>query len=170
MAFQLGVLALLLAVSRIRGWSIRQLGLHVSWRLTAIGILLFPLAATILVTFTALVLSCVPSSFNNPSPRVVGLSLTTIFAFSIINSLFEETLVCGYIIQRLATKGAAVAICFSAFVRFLYHTYQGPVSLVSLPMGLMFGYLFWRYRQLWPLIVAHSAMDFLSLLLRAEKL
>jgi membrane protease YdiL (CAAX protease family) len=169
-ASEVAVLGFVVWISRVRGWSIRELGLHPSWRLTAIGMLLFPATVIILVGSGVAIRSLVPSSFNHPHVRVIGLSLPSIFAVSIINPLFEETLVCGYIIQRLVKKGAGVAITLSAFVRFLYHTHQGPFSIGTLLMGFMFGYLFWRYRELWPLIVAHSLVDFLGLLLLAGKL
>ena len=162
-AFEIAVLAIVVWIGRIRGWSIQQLGLQPSWRLTAMGILLFFLIFILLAPFILVVHRFVPDSFYHPPTRILSLSLATIFATGIINPLFEETLVCGYIIQRLANKGAVVAITFSAVVRFLCHTYQGPPALVLLATGFLFGYIFWRYRQLWPLIVCHSLVDFIGL-------
>jgi membrane protease YdiL (CAAX protease family) len=169
-AIQLAILGFVVLISTIRGWSIRQLGLHPSWRQTAMGILLFPAMVIILLAVNAGIHGLAPSSFNHPHDLPIGLSLVGILATSIINPLFEETLVCGYIIQRLAKNGAVVAITFSAFVRFLYHTHLGPSSLGILLTGFMFGYLYWRYRELWPLIIAHSLVDLLGLLLLAGKL
>jgi len=170
-ASELAVLGLIVWISRIRGWSIRELGLHPSWRLTLMGLLLYAGTFVVIATFITAMGSFAPSFFNRP-PLVstVGVSVPAIVAISLINPLFEETLVCGYVIQRLAKKGATVAIVFSTLVRFLYHTYQGPFSVVALLIGFIFGYLFWRYRELWPLIVAHFLMDFLSLLLLAGKI
>jgi membrane protease YdiL (CAAX protease family) len=170
LAFQLTVLGFVLWVGRVRGWSIRQLGLNPSWLLTGMGLVVFLATVLVNIAFLAAVDFFEPSLFNHPPIRADGLSLAGIFAISIINPLFEETLVCGYIIQRLAKNGAGAAITLSAFVRFLYHTYQGPFSLAALTMGFVFGYIFWRYRQLWPLIVAHSLMDFLGLLHLAGKI
>jgi len=49
-------------------------------------------------------------------------------------------------------------------VRLLYHLYQGPIGvLTAVPMGLLYGYLYSRTRQLWPLIVAHSLLELIAL-------
>jgi CAAX protease family protein len=162
--FDFVVLTLMAWIGKIRGWSIRQFGLYISWRLTAVGILVVALLALIFVPFSFLIHTLVPSSFYHPPPRVTNLSLATICAVSITNPLFEETLLCGYVIQRLAKCGGLLAITLSAFVRFLCHTYEGPLAVWPLAVGFVFGYIFWRYRQLWPLIVAHSLIDLVGLL------
>jgi uncharacterized protein len=164
-ALQLAIFGFVVLLGTIRGWSIRQLGLNPSWRLTAMGILVFLAIAIVLRALGVAISWLAPSSSNHPSDVAIGLSFVGILATCIINPLFEETLVCGYIVQRLANKGAVLAISFSAFVRFLCHIHLGPSSLGPLVMGFMFGYLYWRYRQLWPLIVAHSLIDLLGLLL-----
>lgn len=169
-ASQLAIFGFVVWVSRVRGWSIRQLGLHPSSRLTAMGVLLFPAIVIILIGIGVSVRSLVPSSFTHPPTVPVGLSFVGIVATIIINPVFEETLVCGYIIKRLANNGAAVAITLSAVVRFLYHIGNGPSSIGIFLMGFIFGYLYWRYRELWPLIIAHSLVDFLYLLLIAGKI
>jgi membrane protease YdiL (CAAX protease family) len=169
-AIELAIFGFVVLISTIRGWSIRQLGLRPSWRLTAMGILLFPAMVIILLAVSASIHRLAPSFLNHPHDVPIGLSLVGILATSIINPLVEETLVCGYIIQRLAKKGAGAAITVSAFVRLLYHTHLGPSSLGTLLMGFIFGYLFWRNRELWPLIIAHSLIDLLGLLLLAGKI
>lgn len=164
-AIQLAIFGFVVLLGTIRGWSTRDLGLRPTWRLTAMGILLFPVIAILFFGLSIAAYRLAPSAFNHPHDVAVGLSFVGILATIVVNPVFEETLVCGYIIQRLANKGALVAISFSAFIRFLYHTNLGPSSLGSLLMGLIFAYLFWRYRQLWPLIVAHSLIDLVGLLL-----
>jgi len=49
-------------------------------------------------------------------------------------------------------------------VRLLYHLYQGPIGvLTAVPMGLLYGYIYSRTRQLWPMIVAHVLLIIVSL-------
>jgi membrane protease YdiL (CAAX protease family) len=163
-AIQLAVLGFVFWISRVRDWSIRELGVRPGWRLTIIGILLFPALVIILLSVGAGIIMLVPNSVHHRPSVSIGLSFVGILATGIINPLFEEVLVCGYVIERLAKKGAGVAISFSAVVRFLCHVHLGVFSLGALVMGFAFGYLFWRYRQLWPLIIAHSLVDFLALL------
>jgi membrane protease YdiL (CAAX protease family) len=83
----------------------------------------------------------------------------------VVNSFFEEIVVTGYVVSALAKHGAAFAISASTLLRFLYHTYQGPLGTLSiLPMGLLYAAVFWRWRNLWPMLVAHSIMNSFSLL------
>ena len=71
----------------------------------------------------------------------------------------------GYIITALTqTRGMWTAINVSTGMRMLYHLYQGPTGiLISVPMGLLFGYAYARTRMLWPLIFAHVLIDIIGL-------
>ena len=63
----------------------------------------------------------------------------------------------------MSAQGAALDITASTLLRFLYHLYQGPLASISiLPLGLLFGAVFWRWRSVWPLIVAHTIANLLS--------
>jgi hypothetical protein len=87
-------------------------------------------------------------------------------AFIVVNSIFEELAVTGYIVTALSSDGPALAITASALVRFLYHLYHGPIaSLAILPLGLLFAMAFWRWRNALPLISAHTIANVISLLL-----
>ena len=90
--------------------------------------------------------------------------------FLIGNAAFEELAVTGFVIASLAEKGAAIAVTASALLRFAYHLYQGPLSAVSvIPLGFLLGALFWRARNLWPLIVAHALADVVVFVLSAYR-
>ena len=88
-----------------------------------------------------------------------------VFLVSIVNGIFEELFVAGYIITALtARRGMWMAINVSVVVRLLYHLYQGPIGVLTIvPMGLLYGYVYSRTRQLWPLIVAHVLIDIIGL-------
>lgn len=46
----------------------------------------------------------------------------------------------------------------------LFHLPFGINAVVTIfAIGLIFGFVCWRWRQLWPLIVAHSLLDMLAL-------
>ena len=56
------------------------------------------------------------------------------------------------------------AVNVSTVVRLLYHVYQGPIGVITIvPMGLLFGFVYARTRQLWPLIFAHVLIDIIGL-------
>ena len=80
--------------------------------------------------------------------------------------IYEEVLLVGYIIEALkGKKGIVFATNISVLFRFLCHLYQGPMAAINIiPMGLLFAYVYNRWEKLFPLIVAHSILDFIGLL------
>jgi len=101
-------------------------------------------------------------SYPAADPKV---SMQLVFLTSTVNGIFEELFVAGYIITALsATRGMWTAINVSTVVRLLYHLYQGPLGVVIIvPLGLLYGYVYARTRQLWPLILAHVLIDIIGL-------
>jgi membrane protease YdiL (CAAX protease family) len=96
---------------------------------------------------------------------VITANPAAMVLFIVVNSFFEEMIVTGYMVTALSREGAALAITTSTLLRFLYHLYQGPLASISiLPLGLLFGAVFWRWRNLWPLIVAHTVANLVVLM------
>ncbi len=163
---QLGFLSWFL---RIRGWTLEKFGLSFSWSGTAFGLVL--LACTLALTMGAQ--SAAQFIFDYDieaaaarAPKVdPALSMQLVFLVSVVNGIFEELFVAGYIITSLtARRGMWVAINVSVVVRLLYHLYQGPIGIMTVvPMGLLFGYAYARTHQLWPLVVAHVLVDIVAL-------
>ena len=92
------------------------------------------------------------------------LTWPILIVLTLINPLYDELFAVAYNLRALEGSGAAFAITFSAMVRFICHLDQGPISAVTiLPLGLIFGFVYWRWRVLWPLVVAHGMMDFMGL-------
>ena len=65
-------------------------------------------------------------------------------------------------------SGAAFAITISTLIRFVCHLDQGPIAINMLPLGVIFAFVFWRWRLLWPLVVAHGVIDLLGLMPQAQ--
>jgi membrane protease YdiL (CAAX protease family) len=93
------------------------------------------------------------------------VSMQLVFLTSTVNGIFEELFVAGYIITALReSRGTWVAINVSTVVRLLYHLYQGPMAVITIiPLGMLFGFVYARTRQLWPLIMAHVLIDIVGL-------
>jgi membrane protease YdiL (CAAX protease family) len=86
---------------------------------------------------------------------------------AIQNGFAEEALVIGYLLTRLRQLrvGPWIAIFMAAVLRGSYHLYQGYGGFVgNAIMGIIFGFVFLRWRRLWPLIVAHSLIDTVALI------
>ena len=78
------------------------------------------------------------------------------------NGIVEEVLVLGYLLRRLSQLGWSPyrALVLAAAVRGSYHLYQGFGGFAAnFVMGLVFGYLFLRWKRVMPFIIAHTLMD-----------
>lgn len=78
------------------------------------------------------------------------------------NGLLEEVLVAGYLLHRLRQLGWSDgrALAVSSVIRGSYHLYQGLGGFAgNLIMGVIFGWLYQRWRRTTPLFVAHTLMD-----------
>ncbi len=144
MAYEVVVFAVLIGFLHVRGWTLDRLGFGGGMKDTLIGL--------------ALVLA-VPYEFSHHS------SLPTVIAISIVNPIFEETFVCGYVMSALKKRtGVWNAISISVAIRLLYHLYQGAAAFITIvPFGVILAYWFARTGRLWPVIVAHIIADFIAL-------
>jgi membrane protease YdiL (CAAX protease family) len=78
------------------------------------------------------------------------------------NGLLEEVVVLGYLLTRLRQLGVspAGAIAISAVVRGSYHLYQGLGGFFgNAIMGVIFAFLFLRWRRAAPMVIAHTLID-----------
>lgn len=146
---------------RSRGWSPSDFGFSMSRRAT--------LAALGLFAGTTVVSSVAYLAMSSSTDLLKGWSQTPVhftaapalmLLFLVINSFFEEIFVAGYLIEATPAGEAFFAVSLSALVRLLYHTYQGPLAIVTiLPVGLIFAAAYLKWRNLWPLVLAHTAMN-----------
>ena len=78
------------------------------------------------------------------------------------NGLLEEVLVIGYLLTRLRRLDVSPfwAVIIAAVLRGSYHLYQGFGGFAgNAVMGLIFGFLFLRWRRATPMIIAHTLID-----------
>jgi len=156
----------------LRGWTLEKFGLRVTVRTMGGGILLA--AGTLaLWYFVQIVASygvdmvAAQQMYPKVSPK---LDLQLVFLTSVVNGTYEELFVAGYVITVLAgARGIWTAVNVSTGIRVLYHLYQGTLGVISIvPMGLLYGYVYVRTRQLWPLILAHILVDVVGLALSTQ--
>jgi membrane protease YdiL (CAAX protease family) len=158
--YELVVLALVfLYIGRIRGWSFASFGFQISWKWTGLGVLLFVPAELLFVLRWMIV-----------SPNTAGLlagqmALPIIIFNSIINGICEELMEVGYIIKMTERYGMWSAIFISALIRTGLHAYQGAAGMACIAViGVTFGLVYWKLRQLWPMVVAHILIDIIGFL------
>jgi membrane protease YdiL (CAAX protease family) len=84
---------------------------------------------------------------------------------SLANGFAEELVTRGYLIPQFEklTNSTAAAVLISTLLFAGYHVYQGPYGVLSAgAFGFTCSLVFCRTRRLWPLVVAHAAMDYLA--------
>lgn len=169
LAYEIAVGVVLALFLRIRGWTWKRLGLEPQWRDPLWALALLFVTYTAYYVLSLAVVSVWPGFYQlavNTHLVAAHIGWPILTAISIVNPVFEEVLLCGYVVAALKDKaGAGVAINVSAGIRLLCHLYQGPVGVMSLvPEGLVFATWFARTGRLWPLILAHALQDLLGLL------
>ncbi len=156
--------ALTLGLLKARGWKLSDLlPIKPAWSGLFAGLAL--LAAYRVIS---IVVYIVLSGINGGPLAAInyGNQLTPLgaIASSVDAAFIEELITLGYVLHVLKDKGAFYAITASTFIRLAVHLSQGPVELaVVVPMGILFGILYWRNRNLWPLLVAHGLFTLITL-------
>lgn len=165
-AVLIGVLGLFL---HMRDWTPTRLGLTARWSDVLWSVVL--LVAVSLVVYGAWQgLSHVsPDLMKTPTKVALepsALSPLSVAAVVIVNPLFEELFVAGYVIAALKdVRSATFAINVSVAIRLLYHLALGAPGVVAIiPLGLIFGYWLVRTGRLWPVIGAHMLMNLAAFL------
>lgn len=165
--YEVLALAVVVWIGHLRGWSFKTFGLHVSWKLTGFGLLLFGFAAL------AIEAIAVPAGMFDPARQtgamVGAVSLPCTLFFLLTNPFFEEAIETGYFVRVLQRFGMWPAVLASACFRASLHTFFGFKGVLFLfGFGLVFALAYWQWRQLWPLVVAHLLVDVQVILLMRQ--
>jgi membrane protease YdiL (CAAX protease family) len=170
--FELAVMAILAMFLRARGWTLERLGIRPTAQDSIVGVGIFIGYYLAYVVLVMAVVAVWPRFAQIAiSTHLVGgrLEWPAMLAVSLVNPVFEEVFVCGYVVAALKERrGITTAINVSAGIRVFCHFYQGAVGVVGIvPMALIFAYWFARTGRLWPLIVAHALDDLLGLAMQS---
>lgn len=167
LALKLLYLGLILWIGRIRGWSVSTFGWRISWKGTAAGVLLFLLVTIVKISVVVSLSAIHP---EQPGFAIAGLTLPVIVLLTLINPFFEEVLEAGYFIHSLQRYGVWIVVVAGGLFRGILHVYQGFNGAAAIFVGgLIISFAYWRWRQLWPLVVAHCLDDFVGLLYLASR-
>jgi membrane protease YdiL (CAAX protease family) len=157
--YEVIALLIILHILRIRNWKLADFNLDFTFKMFWIGILIM-----FIRDFIAIIGFKLFEFFNvvhESTPRHVQYRLESnwigLSLIIIVNSVYEEFILVGYFFKRLEKYHIAIVIGLSTLIRLSYHTYQGWMGLLMIiPTGLVFGYYYYRYKKLWPLIIAHG--------------
>ncbi|MBE7490412.1 MAG: CPBP family intramembrane metalloprotease [Planctomycetes bacterium] len=84
---------------------------------------------------------------------------TVMMVSLVLNSVMEELVWRGYVMQRLIRLGASttLAVVVSSGLFASYHLYQGPNAVgVIFIWGVIYALVFRLCRSIWPLVIAHT--------------
>jgi membrane protease YdiL (CAAX protease family) len=163
----MAILGIVLWIGHLRGWSLTTFGSQISWKNTGAGILLFIVVALAMAAIDASLAHIIHA--QSPQITAKDLTLPFIILLSLVNPVFEEVLEAAYLIHVLKRFGMWPAFLASGLLRGVLHIYQGTLGAIALfTFGIIFALVYCRWRQLWPLIVAHALDDFLGLIMLAH--
>jgi membrane protease YdiL (CAAX protease family) len=162
--FTVAAFGVLVWIGNLRGWPLSKLGVRISWVGTGGGILLAVVSYA--VSYMVWTKSAVIIHSLHPKVIVAALAVPVVVLSQIINSVFEEVVEAGYFVHTFSRFGMWPAILVSASLRTLYHVpWVGIAGLLGIFLSaLIFAFVYWRWRQLWPLVLAHLLRNFYFLL------
>jgi len=168
--YQVSVAPVIMYILWERGWRWLDFSVQVTPRGSlqgfALAIAAFALSkAGFLLTSSVATASVSPTMVAAPVATGMVAMGGMLFA-AVVKAIFEELLVCGYVVQSLRGRfGIALAVNASIALRMSFHLYQGPGAFLSFALfGLVFTLFYIRTGRLWPLIVAHAALEAVQLL------
>ena len=161
------ILSVLVPFLFIRNWRLKDLNLHFSLRLVGVAFLLI-IARNILSNLSYKAFSILPFFTPELEKAVTvkwSITIYSLIPMLVVNSLFEESIVVGYLFKRLEKVSGVLVILISILIRQVYHLYQGPITFfVIIPTGLVFALYYWKYQHLTPLIIAHGLSNLFTYL------
>jgi hypothetical protein len=153
--FQIVALVLVALIACSRGWSIREFGFRASWKLAGIGC---GLALLVAVAFVGL-------GFDRIFAFKGSIGVLTLLVLSVANSVFEEAIEVGYLTRVLSHYGMWTTVLASTSLRVFLHVHGGIQGMLGcLVLGIVYGCIYWRYRQLLPLVLPHAVLTAIALI------
>lgn len=151
-------------ILRARGWKLRDFGLQPSMPLTIAGVALYIVATTIIAGINLLFIAIAGNDPGDATTPIARATWPAVMLLLAIDPLYEETFEVAYNARATESNGVAFGVTLSAVVRLICHAYQGPIApLTILPLGIIFALVYWKWRRVWPLAVAHGVAGWFAL-------
>jgi membrane protease YdiL (CAAX protease family) len=95
----------------------------------------------------------------------IHITWIVLIVFMALNAFYEEIVYMGYGFNLWAAKyGPRTAVLLSILARLVVHTYQGTEHILPIALWAVIFGLWYRYhRAVWPLILAHTMIDLISM-------
>ncbi len=157
--YEVIMLTIIACFLKYRQWTYKDFNLDFSIKMVGVAILLVIIRETTgaFITKSLIGLNILnPETLHDPSIALQS-NIVSMALIAVVNSIYEEILLIGYLFRRFEKYHPAVVIAISFVVRASYHTYQGWMNMpMVFVLALVFGIYYIRYKKLWPLIIAHG--------------
>jgi CAAX protease family protein len=161
---EIGLAVFALGYLRIRGHALRGLLPSPTLRGTLVGGGLFLLVLLLASAAQSLLALGLPALREAGNVMQVAASPLMIVAMSLVNGLYEEVFLLGFLQAALARTERHFAVGAVLLLRLSYHLYQGPGGAAYvITFGAVLGYYYLRTGKLWPAVAAHVIADIVAL-------
>lgn len=161
---EIGMAVFALAYLRVRGHHLHGLIPAPTLRGTVAGGWLYLLVLALASAVQSLMALGMPALREHADIIQVAASPTMILAMSMVNAVYEEAFLLGFLQAALARTERHFAVGAVLLLRLSYHLYQGPVGVAFAAIfGAVIGYYYLRTRKLWPAVAAHIIADVVAL-------
>jgi CAAX protease family protein len=144
-------------ILRARRWSAADLGIGISMPSTIAGAALFVAANVTIAGSYALFRAITGTDPAAATTPVASVSWPALLLFLLVDPIFEETFEVAYNMRATAKDGVVFGVTLTTLLRVVRYGFQGPVVIFTiLPLGIVFGLVYWKWRRVWPLVVAHG--------------
>jgi membrane protease YdiL (CAAX protease family) len=167
LVYEILVSAIALGFLYLRGYKLwKQIGFALTIRSVGLSVALFFATQAAYIGLWMLVSVCLRGSRLPMAEYVFSVTLPYALAIALINPLFEEAFLLGYLFDKLQEKSVWIFLSVTTLIRVAGHLYQGWVGIISiLPMAIIFAAVYRKSRNLMPFYLSHAAMDLVGLLL-----
>ncbi|MCF8428418.1 MAG: CPBP family intramembrane metalloprotease [Bacteroidia bacterium] len=159
LVYEILILGLIAGHLRFRKWTLQDFNLDFSIRYIGIGFILAALRFAIGLPFQKiLALIGITQLDGSIEPNIsLQLNLVLMLGMLVVNSIYEEVLLIGYLYKRLENFPPLFFLLFSFIVRASFHTYQGWNAMpIVFALAMVLGCYYYKYKKLWPPILAHA--------------
>jgi membrane protease YdiL (CAAX protease family) len=151
---------------KYRGWTFKSLGLMFQLKDLLYALALYGVFIFFYTLFYSILVDILDVQLKVNFIQLNSLSLSAVLLISVVNPIFEELFLCGYLLSfRQKIMHPYSLVFFSVAIRVSYHLYQNWFVLLHIiPFGIISAIWFLRTKRIWPIIMIHQLIDFFGLL------
>lgn len=157
--YEIIMLSIIITYLKFKKWKVADFNLHFNPSMIGIAIILVLFRFSIAYVLNEILKASFIFNALSQNQSTISLqnNLVSTLLIIIVNSVYEEFLLIGYLFKRFQNLNTSIIIFVSFMIRLSFHTYQGWESLAMVfSIAIVFGMYYKKYKKLWPVIIAHA--------------